>query len=80
MFNLSMTYTLDSDFHVPYGKIVKILPPPSDDKELSKLISDFGLANQHLAQKEERSSLTSLYLLALGTLLDVIQLQSLVSV
>ena len=56
MFNLSMTYTLDSDFHVPYGKIVKILPPPSDDKELSKLISDFGLANQHLAQKEESSS------------------------
>ena len=50
-----MTYRLHSDFPVPYGKMVQVLPPPSAGEELSKLISDFGLANQRLAVREEGS-------------------------
>ena len=54
LFNLSMTYNLDSDFPNLYGKFAPVLPhPPADSEELEKIIRDFADSNKHLAGKEK---------------------------
>ncbi len=49
-FNWTLTYRLDSDFPMPYGKFKKIRDHPTDQEELNKLIRDFGKANKHLGK------------------------------
>merc|ERR1719412_2458562 len=44
-----MTYKKNSDFYLPYGRVVKIKDHPPPGPELDALIKDFGLKNQHLA-------------------------------
>lgn len=48
--NWTMTYKLNSDFPVPYGIIKQVKHHP-EGKELDKFIMNFGLKNQHLANK-----------------------------
>ena len=49
IFNWTMTYKKNSDFYLPYGRVVKIKDHPPPGPELDALIKDFGLKNQHLA-------------------------------
>ena len=50
LFNWTMTYKQNSDFYLPYGRVVKIKEhPPAGSPELAKLIEDFGQNNKHLA-------------------------------
>ncbi len=49
LFNWTMTYKKESDFYLPYGRLVKIRDHPPPGPELDKLIADFGENNRHLA-------------------------------
>ena len=48
-----MTYTLDSDLPLTYGKFVPVVPHPTKSEELDKIILDFADSNTHLASKEK---------------------------
>ena len=52
-FNLSMTYTLDSELPFLYGKFAPVVPHPTESEELDKIIRDFADYNTHLASKEK---------------------------
>ncbi len=52
-FNWTLTYRLDSDFPMPYGRIARTREHTDDPEELNKLIRDFGKANRHLAKKKK---------------------------
>ncbi len=50
VYNWTMTYRADSDFPVPYGRLINVLPHPSEETEdLRRLVRTFGEANRHLA-------------------------------
>ena len=52
-----MTYKKNSDFYLPYGRLVQIKPhPPLGSPELQKLIEDFGHNNRHLAHNRSQTS------------------------
>ena len=55
-FNLSMTYKANSDFPLPYGRLVQALHHPRDSAGLTRLAMEFGEANRHLAVKEDGTS------------------------
>ncbi len=48
MFNWTMTHKRDSDFYLPYGRIVKVRDHP-EGEDLKKYIEEFGKRNKHLA-------------------------------
>ena len=52
-FNLSMTYTLDSDLPHRFGQFAPVVPHPADSEELEKIIRDFADSNPDLARKEK---------------------------
>ena len=54
-----MTYTADSRFPVPYGKLVQVAPHPLSGEDLRKLSAEFGVANPHLAHKKRSESLVA---------------------
>ena len=50
-FNWTMTYKQNSDFYLPYGRVVKIKDHPPPGPELDALIKDFGEKNKHIANE-----------------------------
>ena len=50
VFNLTMTYRLDSDFPFPVGYFVKTQDHPPIGPELERQIKEFGAKNSHLAK------------------------------
>ena len=57
-FNWSMSYRMDADFPVPYGKLKQIRKHPKGG-DLEKLILDFGKRNQNLYLKSLKNSTKS---------------------
>ncbi|XP_040574510.1 alpha-(1,3)-fucosyltransferase C [Lepeophtheirus salmonis] len=51
-FNWTMTYRSDSDFYLPYGRIVKVKEHTSDPIELKQLIEKFGKKNKYIAKRK----------------------------
>ena len=51
-FNLSMSYRLDADIRHGYGELVEVSPHPTGAVQLTETIMQYGLANTHLAVKE----------------------------
>ena len=51
-FNLSMTYTRESELPFLYGKFSPVVPHPTVGEDLDKIIRDFADSNTHLAGKE----------------------------
>jgi alpha-1,3-fucosyltransferase len=56
-FNWTMTYKKNSDFYLPYGRVVQIRPhPPPGSPELDQLIQDYGEKNRHLVHNRTENS------------------------
>ncbi len=49
IFNWTMTYKMNSDFPLPYGRVVKTGSHPEPGPELDGYIEQFGRQNRHLA-------------------------------
>ena len=47
-----MSYRLDADIRHGYGELVEVSPHPTGAVELTETIMQYGLANTHLAVKE----------------------------
>ena len=55
-FNWTMTYRRDSDFPLPYGKILPKRPlPTSDEDKLKELIFRFGQENAQFVPREKET-------------------------